>query len=161
MNLFHLEIRNAISEQSADAVIFFKNGHRMSGPRKLLGRRKARRTGADDRHGLAGFCSGRLWHDPALCPSTINDGVLYRLNANGVIVDVEGTGSLAGRRTNTARELRKVIGRMQRLQGMLPILPEDQIIEIRNDVVHRAAVVAKGGAAIHTPRRLDLCLRIV
>ena len=42
--LLHLEIRNAVAQQSADAVGFLKHRHRVPGARQLLRRRQPRRT---------------------------------------------------------------------------------------------------------------------
>ena len=39
--LFHLEVGNAVTQQSADAVGFFEQGHGMAGARQLLGARHA------------------------------------------------------------------------------------------------------------------------
>ena len=43
---------------------------------------------------------------------------------------------------------------MQYLQGSLPVTLVNQVIPVRNDIVNRTALVAKGNAAIHTARAL-------
>src|SRR5437867_10820864 len=47
---------------------------------------------------------------------------------------------------------------MQRLDGVLPVLFVDEIVEIRNDVVDRAARHAKRRTAVHATRALDFRL---
>ena len=38
---------------------------------------------------------------------------------------------------------------MQYLQGAFPVTLVDQVVPVRNDIVHRAALVAKGNTAVH------------
>ena len=55
--LLHLEIGNAVAQQSADAVGFLEHRHRVPGARQLLRRGQARRTRSDHRHALAACAS--------------------------------------------------------------------------------------------------------
>src|SRR5690606_24259149 len=96
--------------------------------------------------------------DPAFGPGAVDDGVLDRLDADGVVVDVEHAGGFAGRRADAAGEVREVVRAVQHVDGIAPVVLIDQIVEVRNDVVDRAAVVAKRRAAIHATRTLDLGL---
>ena len=43
---------------------------------------------------------------------------------------------------------------MKGVKRLLPLVLKDQVVEIGNDVVHRAAVVAKRNAAVHATGRL-------
>ena len=52
--LLHLEIRNAVAQQAADAVVLFEDRDVVAGARQLLRGRQARRARADHRHALAG-----------------------------------------------------------------------------------------------------------
>ena len=52
--LLHLEIRDAVAQQSADAVGLLEHGDVVAGAGQLLRGRQSRRTGADDRDALAG-----------------------------------------------------------------------------------------------------------
>jgi len=47
---------------------------------------------------------------------------------------------------------------MQRLNRVAPVLPVDEIVEVRDDVIDRATAHAKWGAAVHAARALDLGL---
>src|SRR5690606_30570700 len=94
----------------------------------------------------------------AVFPSLVDDGVLDRLDADGVVVDVQRAGGFAGRRADAAGELRKVVGGMQHVDGAAPVLVVDQIVPVRDDVVDRAAAHAERDAAIHAARALHLGL---
>ena len=66
--LFHLEVGNAVTEQTADAVIALEDSDRVTGSGELLRGGQSGRARAYDRHLLAGRDLGRLWDDPALVP---------------------------------------------------------------------------------------------
>ena len=54
-SILHLEIGNAVAQQSADAVAFSKTRHIVAGARQLLRRGQARRARSDHRDALAGL----------------------------------------------------------------------------------------------------------
>src|SRR5690606_27467785 len=83
------------------------------------------------------------------------------LDADGIDVDVQHASRLAGRGADAAGELREVVGAVQYLDGADPVLPVHQVVEVRDDVVDRAAVVAERRAAVHAARALDLRLLLV
>ena len=78
-----------------------------------------------------------------------------------VVVDVEDAGFLARRRTDAAGELGEVVGRVEHRESVFPVIAVHQVVEVRNDVVDRAAAVAERRAAVHAARALDLGLRLV
>jgi len=102
-----------------------------------------------------------LWHNPALCPAFVDDGVLDGFDAHGRTVDVQGTGCLARSGADAASNFRKVIGGVQHVQCFFPLLAVNQIIPVGDDVVDRAAVVAERDAAIHAAGGLLACLFVV
>ena len=83
------------------------------------------------------------------------------LMPTGIVVDVERARRLARRRADAAGELGEVVGRVQDLERVLPVLPVHQVVEVRNDVVDRAAAVAERHAAVHAARALHLGLLVV
>src|SRR5690606_26474667 len=105
---------------------------------------------------LAGLSVGRLGHDPAFRPALVDDGMFDRLDADGIVVDVQRTGGLAGRRADAAGELGKVVGRVQHVQRAAPVLFVHQVVPVGNDVVDRATAGAERYAAIHAARALLL-----
>ena len=114
--LLHLEVGNAVAQQAADAIGLLEQHDVVAGARELLRARQARRARADDRDALAGLALGRLRHDPALFPALVDDEVLDRLDADGIVVDVERARRLARRRADAAGELGEVVGRVQHVE---------------------------------------------
>ena len=161
VRFFHLEVRDAITQQATDAVVLFKQRHVMPDPCQLLGCRHAGWAGAHHGNLLAGFDTGRLRQHPALGPSAVDDGVLDRLDAHRFIVHVQRASRLAGCRTNTTGEFGKVVGAVQGVDRRLPVVSIHHVVEVRNDVVDRATIVAKRSAAIHATRRLLAGLLII
>jgi len=125
---------------------------------QLLGCRQTGRTGADHGHFFARLDSGWLGLDPAFGPTAVDDGVLNRLDAHRVTIEVHHASSLARGGANAAGELGEVVGAVQHGQGVLPIVAEHQVVEVGDDVVNRAAAVAKRRAAVHATRRLGFGL---
>src|ERR1700688_3683658 len=137
--------------------------HVVPGARELLRARKPRGAGAYDRDLLAGLVLGYFRLEPAIVPGAVDDGAFDGLDGDGIVVDVERAGSFARRRADAAGELRKIVGRVQVARGFFPVALVDQIVEIRNLVVDRAArrarlnragAVAIGNAAVHAARGL-------
>src|SRR5690606_30487998 len=111
--------------------------------RELLRGGHAGRTGAHDGDGFTGFARRRLRVHPAFLPALVDDRVLDRLDADRLVVDIEGTGRLTRRRADTTGELREIVGRLQHRQRLLPPVAVNEVVPVRDDVVHRAAVIAE------------------
>ena len=158
MGLVQLEVRNAVAQQAADLVVLLEQRHVVTGTHQLLGGCQTRRASPHHGHLLARQMGRQLRLDPALFPGAVDDGVLDGLDADGRAVDVGHAGSLAGCGADAARELREVVGAVQHLNGTGPIPAVHQIVEVRDDVVDRAAVVAERRAAVHAACALDLGL---
>src|SRR6476620_4376411 len=93
----------------------------------------------------------------------VDDRAFDGLDGDRVVVDVERAGGLARRRTDAPGELRKIIGRVQVARGLFPVVLIDEVVEVGDLVVdraagrarrHRAGAVAIGDAAIHAARGL-------
>src|SRR4029077_20168219 len=69
-------------------------------------------------------------------------------------------GGLAGRRTDAARNFGKIVGRVQIARGCPPLLTVDEIVPVRDLIVHGTAVVAVGNATVHAARRLHSRVRV-
>ena len=104
------------------------------------------------------FVSARLRRHPAFLEGLVGDGAFDGLDGDRVVVDVERAGGLARRRAHAPRHLREVVGRVQVERRRLPLVAVDQVVPVRDLVVHRAAVVAVGDAAVHAARGLLLHL---
>ncbi len=160
MLFLELEVGDAITQQSTNSIILLQQHHRVTSARQLL--RGGHTGGAGTNHGnlLAGLAGGRLRLHPAHFPGLVDDRVFDRLDAHRVVVDVQRAGGFARRRTDAAGELGEVVGGMQHIDRLAPVLLEHKIIPIRNDVVDRAAAHAERNAAIHAARALHLGLII-
>ena len=161
MDFFHLEVGNAVAQQSSYPVVLFKQRDSMTDPCELLSRCHARRARAHDGDFFTGLVFGHLRLDPAFSPGAVDDGVFDRLDAYRVVIDIERAGGLARRRANSAGKFRKIIGAVQRIDRVFPVGAKYHVVEVRNDVVDRTTTVAKRGAAVHAARSLLVGLRII
>src|SRR3546814_10838574 len=130
----------------------------MTGAGELLGAGKPRRTGTDDGNPLAAPALGLLRLNPAFYPAAIDFRSFERLDRDRRVIEVERAARLAWRGADPAGELRKIVGGMQRIQRHLPVVGIDQMVPVRDHVVHRTAVMAERNAAVHAARRLILQL---
>src|SRR5262249_38089997 len=96
----------------------------------------------------------RLGLHPAVLPGPVDDHAFDRLDGHRALDQVEGAGRLARRRTDASGELRKVVGRMEIDDRVLPVAAVDEVVPVGDLVVHRAAGVTVRDAAVHAARRL-------
>ena len=161
--LFHLEIGNAVAQQPAGLGPALEQMHVMTGARELLCAGHARRAGTNHRDLLAGLVGRDFRLDPAIVPGAIDDGAFDGLDGDRIVVDVERARRLTRRRTDAAGELGEIVGRVQVARGFFPVVLVDEVVEVGDLVVdraarrarrHRAGAVAIGNPAIHAARGL-------
>src|SRR6476659_6368040 len=161
--LFHLEIGNSVTEQPARLGELLVDMHVVSSARELLRGGRARGPGTYDRDLLAALGRSDFRLQPAIVPGAIDDGAFDGFNGDRVVVDVERAGGFARRGADAAGEFREIVGRVQVARGFFPIVLIDEVVEIGDLVVDRAAgragldragAVAIGNAAIHAARGL-------
>ena len=152
--LFHFEVGNAVTQQSAHPVRLFEHGHRMPGARQLLRAGEACGAGADHRHALARLPGRHLRLDPAFFPAAIDDGAFDAFDRHRLIGDVERAAGLARGGADTAGKFGEIVRRMKDFQRVLPVAFIDEMVPVRDDIVHRAAIMAVRDAAIHATRGL-------
>ncbi len=116
------------------------------------------RTRTDHDDAFAGLDARQLRLDPALVPRPVDDLHLDLLDGHRVGVDAEHACCLARRRAQPAGELGEVVGGMQAIDRVSPVLAIDQVVPVRDQVAERAAVVAERDTAIHATSGLDLHL---
>ena len=87
--------------------------------------------------------------NPAFIPTTINDLAFDGFDRDGGVIDVERATRFTRGRADAAREFWEVIGGMEHVKRVLPIALIDEIVPIRDDIVHWAAVVTIRNPAIH------------
>src|SRR3954468_16577567 len=152
--LFKLEVRDAVTQQPADAIGLLEHRNVVAGARELLRAGEASGTRADHRDLLAALVRSRLRAHPAFLPRLVDDRMLDGLDADRVLVDAQDARFLARRRADAPGELRKVVGGVQGVDRVLPVLPVNEIVEVGNDVVDRAALHAERDPAVHAARAL-------
>src|SRR4029453_4079199 len=108
--LFHLEIGDAITQKSADAISLLEQHDVMARARELLSARHARRAGSHDGGALAGLFRWRKRQHPAFFPPLVDDEMLDRLDPDRIVIDVERARLFARRRADPPRELREIVG---------------------------------------------------
>src|SRR5262245_27273590 len=110
----HLEIGNAVAQQSSDAVGFFKYRNRMTCARKLLRGGESGWTRPDYGDALAGLRGRRFRTDPAFYKSSVDDRALDCLDGNRLLVDPQDACSLARRWAHPTSEFGEIVGCMQK-----------------------------------------------
>ena len=154
--LLHLELRDAVAEEAANAVIAFEDGDGVSGAGQLLSAGEAGGAGADDRDGLAGEGLGRLRLDPSLIPSVVDNVELNLLDADCVVVDRQHAGRLTGGGAEPAGEFREVVSGVQPVDSVAPLTAKHEIVPVGDDVPQGAAVLTEGDATVHASSGLLL-----
>src|SRR5262249_31202254 len=147
--LLHLEVRDAVAQQAADAVIALEDGDGVTRAGQLLRRGEAGRARADDGDGLARQPAGRLRLDPAAAERLVGDGDLDLLDRDRRLVDAEDARALAWSRAQSAGELGEVVRRVQALARRTALTAPGQVVPLRDEVAQRASLVAERDAAVH------------
>lgn len=156
--LLDLEIRDAVTQQSSDAVLLLVDHNAVPCAAKLLRSGKPRRPRADDSDPLSATMSWDLGMNPTFFPPLIDDGTFNRLDGDGVILQIQRARRLAGRWAQAPRELREVVGGVKNMQRLPPIPARHQIVPIWNDVIDRTTGMAVRNATFHASQRLSLDL---
>src|SRR5207247_11185883 len=113
--------------------------HLMAGARELLRAGHAGRARADHRDLLAALLRGWLRRDPTFFPTAVDDRAFDRLDGDRRLDQVERAGRLARRRAHAAGDFRKIVGRVQIVERVLPVAAIDEVVPVGDLVVYRAA----------------------
>src|SRR5262245_13553675 len=154
--LLHLEIGDAVSQPPASLGELLKHVHVVAGARQLLRAGQSSRTRADDCHFLSGPVRGRLRFHPTALEGAIGNRAFDGFDGDGIVVDVERAGGLAGRRADAAGDLGEIVGGVEVARSLLPVAAIDEVVPVRDLIVDRTAGVTVGNAAIHAACRLFL-----
>src|SRR5690606_36925686 len=107
---------------------------------ELIGRREAGRAGAYDRDALAGPALRPRRLHPAFRPAAVDDRVLDVLDRDRRIGDAEHARAFARRGARAAGELGEVVRLVQPVERLAPAAVIDEVVPLRDQVVHRATV---------------------
>src|SRR5690606_31947383 len=111
----------------------------------------AGRPGADDGHPLAGLVVRRTRPDLTEFVGLVRNRLLDRLDRDRNVFQVERASFLAWRWADPAGPFRKIVGGVEVADRAVPVVAIDEIVPVRDLVVHRAAggTVTEGNAAVH------------
>jgi hypothetical protein len=93
--LLHLELRDAVPEKTADAVVTLEYRHRVTGAIELGGSRQASRGLSRRRRRCARYGSRAAPARPTLLERAVDDRHFDRLDGDRIVVDPEHARSLA------------------------------------------------------------------
>src|SRR5690606_10489935 len=154
---FQFEIGNAIAQQPSRLIISFKYGNRMSGFIELGCCGQSGRAATHNRNFLARSDHRGLWSHKSSLERFFSDAFFDMLNRYSGLIDTQYASRFTGGRTNPPGKLGKVVGAGQNLIGFLPVTPVYRIVEVRNDIPQRTAIVTEWDTAIHAARCLIYC----
>ena len=135
--LLHLEVRDAVAQEAADAVVPLEDRDGVSGAGELLGGGESRGPGADDGDGLAGEAARRLGLDPAVRERLVDDRHFDLLDRDGGLVDAQDARALARSRAEAAGELGEVVRRVQALDRRAALAAPRQVVPLRDEIAER------------------------
>ena len=147
--LLHLELGDAVAQQATDAVGPLEHHDRVTGAGELLRGGEPGGPGADDRDLAAGAHRRHHGRDPPLGPRPLDDLDLDLLDGDRIGADAEHARRLTRRRAEPPGELGEVVGRVQPLDRVAPVVAVDEVVPVGDEVAERAAVVAERDAAVH------------
>src|SRR5829696_7498537 len=160
--LFDLVFRDSVSEDTDNSIVLLEHYSRVSGPRDLLPRAEPGGPATDDgdlpARTLLRRC--RPGDDPSFLEGPVDDGELYLFYGHGLVVDGEDARSLARGRAEHPRELGKIVGLVQAVYGLLPVLAVNEVVPVGDQVPQGATRVAEWHAAVHAARGLALELLV-
>src|SRR5262249_57103614 len=110
---------------------------------------EAGRPRADYGHRLARAHGGRRRGDPALVEGVLDDPHLDLLDGDGIVVDAEDAGALAGRGAEASGELGEVVGGVKPVDRLAPPVAVDEVVPVRNQVAEGTALMTQGDAAVN------------
>src|SRR5215211_1198189 len=156
--LFDLVVGDAVPEEATDPIVLLEDDGRVSGPVELLRSREPGRSATDDGDPLPRpLLRWRgLGDDPSLLEGPVDNRELYLFYGDGFVVDGQDASGLARSRTEHPRELGEVVGLVQAVYGLLPMLAVDEVVPVGDQVSQRTARVAERHAAVHAARGLTL-----
>src|SRR5215208_8221190 len=134
--LLDLVIGDAVAEKAPDPVILLEDYRRVPGPVELLRRREPCRSATDDGDPPTGTLLRRCrpGGDPPLLKSPVDDGEFYLLYGDWLVVDRKDARGLARGWAEHPRELGEVVGLVQAVYGLLPMLAVDEVVPVGDQV---------------------------
>ena len=108
--LLHLELRDSVSQQTANAIGALENGDPMSGLIQLCCCCQTRRSRPHNGHSLSGTHGWRRWLDDPFFKSAVDDCDLDILDRDWIGIDSQHARAFARGWANAARKFGEVVG---------------------------------------------------
>src|SRR4029079_3355462 len=96
-----------------------------------------------DGDALVGRLLRRKRLDPTFVPRAFDNLELDLLDGDRIAVDTEHARGFTWRRAQPPGEFREIVRRVQAVERVLPTIAVHEIVEIRDDVAQRTAVIAE------------------
>ena len=117
MVLLHFEIRNSVAKQAANSVVFLEHGYGVASPGQLLSSGETSWARTDNSNCLSGQSLGCVRNNQVVFERAIDNRNFDLFNCDSWLVDSKNTRALARCWAQPARELRKIIGCVQAVDG--------------------------------------------
>src|SRR5437899_3162235 len=148
--LLELEVRDAVDQQAADAVVAVVDRDLVTLAAQLLGGGKARWAGADDADALLALTARLDRLHPAFVPGGVGDELLDRADGDRfeALLDHAVAFAQAVLRADAAADLREIVGRGGKLVGLVDATLGGELQPVRDVVVQRAVDLTERHAAL-------------
>jgi hypothetical protein len=120
--LVELHVGDTVHEQTTDTVGTLVNGDLVTRLVELVGGSETCRTGTNDSNSLAGAILGWGGDHPAHLETTVDNGTLDGLDADGILIDAKDTSALARSGADTTSKFGEVVGHEQTVESVLPLV---------------------------------------
>jgi hypothetical protein len=154
--LLELEVGDAVDQQAADPVVAIVDRDLIALAPQLLGRREARRAGADDADAVGALAARLDRPDPAPLPGGVGDELLDRADRDGLEALLDDAIAFAQPvlRADPAADFREVVGRRREFVGFVQPALGGELQPVGDVVVQRAMDLTERHAALRAARRL-------
>ncbi len=155
--LLQLEIRNAIDQQAARAIMPVINRHAIAFAAQFFRRRKPRGPRADNAHMLRARAQRLQWFHPAALPRRIAQIFFHSTNGDGAVARLLDDAIAFAEpvlRADAPANLRHVVGGLRKLISLFDAAFGGQLQPVGNVVLKRAMHLAKRHAALRAARGL-------
>jgi len=147
--LLQLELGDAVAQQTAGTRGALEDHDSVPGSGELLSGSKAGRPRPHDSNPTTRALRRAPRSEPTLSPGPLDDLVLDLLDGHWLGVDAEHARRLARRGAQPSREVGEVVGRVQSLARLEPVVAVHEVVPLGDQVAQRARLVAEGDAAVH------------
>jgi len=100
------------------------------------------------------LCTGGCGTTQRSSTPLYDNRALDRFDRDRIVINVQRAGLFARGRADVSGKLGEIIGRVQYVQRLLPLIFVHHVIPVRDDVIDRTPAMTKRDAAVHAARTL-------